>query len=432
MSASAAASRRVFQNGERPPETLTHRKSVAIGDLHGDFYRLTRLLEEEDILIPSTFAWNPRACNVDLILIGDYVDWRGEPLEGSADRASDGARRILELLHSLDRQVRELREQYADFDGRIYVLRGNHDDMMLDALKVLDFMSTSQLESMMRNHHHYLMKFRGAMVSMGLGGEQLETMMKFLNWFVQGGRTTLEGWESLEAWKRDMDGELGTWLRHDLLLGAVVNNRLYAHTAPDLAEFWRPLHELRELPAIDQSRMRESFLWSRKLWGFDYYTGSRSEPFSEAELDRMLSGIGVEGVVVGHTPVTTETEPFLAYNGKVINIDLHGIPGSRALVETYEIDPASVRGVDGSDGPPRIVLDTVTLAPRPEPPPKPMRKRASRKVGQSASSAEATASETAPTNAETPQNEEKTPSETTAPDAPDKEVTATATTAADA
>jgi hypothetical protein len=345
---------------------------VAIGDLHGDFYRLTRILEEEGILIPGTYAWNPRACNVDLVLIGDYVDWRGEPLEGDPERSAEGARRILELIHSLHGQVRELREYYEDFDGRLYALRGNHDDMMLDALKILEFMAPNQVEALMKNHHHYIM-LRKTVMSLGLGGEQVETVMKFLNWFVQGGKTTLEGWESIAEWKDAMDGELGEWLRHDLLLGAVVNKRLYAHTAPDLAEYWRPLDELGELPHGEQPRMRESFLWSRKLWGFDYYTGSRTDPFSEEELDRMLEGLGVEGIVVGHTPVTTEMDPFTAYEGKVINIDLHGIPGSRALVEVYPVDPTTVRGENGP-GHPDIVLSTQVQDERRATEPRPRRK----------------------------------------------------------
>lgn len=372
-SASAVMSRRVYEENSRPAETLTQRKSVAIGDLHGDFYRLTRILEEEGILIPGTYAWNPQACNVDLVLIGDYVDWRGEPLEGDPERSAEGARRILELIYSLYKQVRELRATYEDFDGRLYALRGNHDDMMLDALKILEFMAPSQVEALMKNHHHYIM-LRKTVMSLGLGGDQVETVMKFLNWFVQGGKTTLEGWESIAEWKEAMDGDLGEWLRHDLLLGAVVNQRLYAHTAPDLAEFWRPLDELKELPPPEQQRLRESFLWSRKLWGFDYYTGSRTDPFSEEELDRMLDGLGVSGIVVGHTPVTTEMDPFTAYEGKVINIDLHGIPGSRALVELYDIDPEQVRGHKG-EGHPERILTTTPAEQRKVSEPRPRRKK---------------------------------------------------------
>lgn len=357
MSACPATCRRVFEDSARPPETLTTRKIVAVGDLHGDFYRLTRILEEEDVLIPGTFAWNPRACHVDLVLIGDYVDWRGEPLEGDPERSVDGARRILELLQSLHKQAQELREYYEDFDGRLYALRGNHDDMMLDALRIFDFLAQDQLELLMKNAHQYI-TLRKTVMNLGLVGEQVETVMKFLNWYVQGGKTTIEGWGSVFRWKEVMDGDLGDFLRRDLLLGVIVNRRLYAHTVPDVPDFWRPLDVLQALPEALHSQLREAFLWSRKLWGFDYYTGSRTEPFTEKELDAMLLGLQVDGIVVGHTPVTSEMEPFNAYNGKVINIDLHGIPGSRALVESYPVDSACIRGMGGAgNGPPRSVLN---------------------------------------------------------------------------
>jgi len=342
MSVGPAVCRRVYEEGEAPAGKRTTRKFVAIGDLHGDFHRLVRLLEEENVLIRGTNAWNPQACNVDLILIGDYVDWRGEPLEGAGEPV-DASRKILELLFSLDRQTHELREFYEDFDGRLYAMRGNHDEMMLDALRIFDFMQPHDVDLITRNAHQYML-LRKTVLSLGLAPAQVETIMKFLNWYVQGGRNTLEGWGTIAAWKEAMDGELGVFLRDRLHLGVVVNNKMFAHTAPDLAEFWRPMEDLMRLPAEDQPRLRESFLWSRRLWGFDYYSGTRTSPFSQDELEQMLRGMGVEAIVVGHTPVTTLQEPFRAYEGKVINIDLHGIPGSQALVEVYDVDPSTVRG----------------------------------------------------------------------------------------
>lgn len=390
------ATRSCFQGTERPAETRSQRKSVAIGDLHGDYNRLKRILREEGILIEGTSAWNPEACNVDLILIGDYVDWRNEPLEEEdPEQRAEGARRVLELLHGLHKDVRRLRAQYDDFDGRIYALRGNHDDMMLDALHVLEHFSLDELEGLARNFHSVIMRMRATMQSMGRGEQANETFMKFVNWYVQGGKATLEGWGSMQAWRQAMEGELGDWLRNDLHLGAVVNGRLYAHTAPDLQEFWRPIAELQALPPADQARMRESFLWSRKLWGFDFYSGCRTEPLTEPEIDRMLAGLGVRGVVVGHTPVTTERDPYIAYDGKVINIDLHGIPQSHAFVETYDVDPSTVRGAGSKHGPPEIVLRTFVSTPRPERPEQPARRRKRKRT------ASASAKSTATTKSET-------------------------------
>jgi hypothetical protein len=342
MSTGQAVAARIFDEHDCPVSNLTTRKMVAIGDLHGDFYRLVRLLEEEQILIAGTFAWNPRAFNVDLVLIGDYVDWRGEPLEGDPDRAAEGSRRILELIYSLHQQLKDLRACFDDFDSNLYALRGNHDEMMLEALRILDFMSCEDVDNIMKNSHHYLM-LRKTVMGLGLAPDQVEIVMKFLNWYVQGGKTTLEGWGTLAEWKRCMDGGLGEWLRNELLLGVVVNRKMFCHTAPDLPEFWRPMRELLDVAPLDKPRLVESFLWSRKLWGFDYYTGTRTHPFTQDELESMLSGMGVDAIVVGHTPVTSLQEPFVAYDGKVINIDLHGIPGSQALIEVYNVEEAALR-----------------------------------------------------------------------------------------
>ncbi len=281
MAVGSAVCHRIFEDNERPTSKLSTRKIVAIGDLHGDFHRLVRLLEEEGVLIRGTYAWNPQACNVDVILIGDYVDWRGEPLEGEGETPSDGSRRILELIVSLDAQLQDLRAYFQDFDGRLYALRGNHDEMMLDAIKVFDFMQPFEVEMIMKNAHQYMM-LRKTIMSLGLKAEQVEVIMKFLNWYVQGGKNTLEGWTDLAAWKESMDGAMGAFLRDRLLLGVVVNRKLYAHTAPDLPEFWQPMERLAELSDSDQPRVRESFLWSRKLWGFDYYSGTRTQPLAQA------------------------------------------------------------------------------------------------------------------------------------------------------
>ena len=90
-----------------------------------------------------------------------------------------------------------------------------------------------------------------------------------------------------------------------------------------------------ELPADQYKLAKESFLWSRKIWGYDYCTGSRTVPFTPEEMDEMLSGMGVKGVVIGHTPLPHDGKPVVAYEGRVINIDLHAFPGSEAFIERY-------------------------------------------------------------------------------------------------
>lgn len=322
-----------------PTQELTEsstntRLLVAIGDLHGDYYRLERLLLENELIIADSMAWNPEASKVDLILIGDYVDWRNEPLEGPQGEWVKGAKRILDTLYSLHHQLETLREQSEDFDSHIYTILGNHDEMMIEAHSVFSFLAMDQLEEFLeavgQNRH-----VRHAIAGMGLEQNQVERLLKFLNWYVQGGQATVEGYGQLEDWKEAMDTEMGDYLRQHLRLGVKVNNRLFAHTAPDPKHFWLPIDEIMNLPSDQYKLAKESFLWSRKIWGYDYTTGSRSVPFTPEEMDDMLSGMGVKGVVVGHTPLPHDGKPVIAYEGRVINIDLHAYPGSEAFIERY-------------------------------------------------------------------------------------------------
>lgn len=322
------------EGGDAGAVAQKERLLVAIGDLHGDYFRLIRLLRENELLLPGTTAWNPARDSVDLVLIGDYVDWRNEPLEGPKDEWVAGARRIIETLFSLHRQLSKLREKEEGFNSHLYAILGNHDEMMLEAHTLFNFMELPQLkeflESVGNNVH-----VRTAIQGLGLGPGEVEKVLKFLNWYVQGGQATIEGYDDIEAWKDAMDGEMGEFLRRYLRLGVVINNRLFAHTTPDPRQFWRPINEIMELPDANYRQAKEAFLWSRKVWGYDYCTGSRTVPFSSEEMDEMLEGMGVKGVVVGHTPLPHDGKPVIAYEGRVINIDLHAFPGSEAFIETY-------------------------------------------------------------------------------------------------
>ncbi len=307
---------------------------VAIGDLHGDYYRLERLLRENDLILPGTMAWNPEASQVDLVLIGDYVDWRNEPLEGPQAEWVQGAKRILDSLYALHFQLESLREQNDNFDSHLYTILGNHDEMMIEAHSVFAFMEMDRLEDFLasvgQNRH-----VRQAIAGLDLEQAEIERLLKFLNWYVQGGQATVEGYGSLLKWKEAMDTEMGDFLKRYLRLGVVINDRLYAHTAPDPRHFWLPIDEIMNLPGDQYKLAKESFLWSRKIWGYDYCTGSRTVPFTPEEMDEMLSGLGVKGVVVGHTPLPHDGKPVVAYEGRVINIDLHAFPGSEAFIERY-------------------------------------------------------------------------------------------------
>ena len=333
-------------SGSAAAEEPARRKLLAIGDLHGDYHRLIRHLRENDLLLPDTLAWNPLEDRVDVVLMGDYVDWRGEALENPIDQSPadpvTGSQRILELLMQLEQEMELLHTAEASFDSHLYALLGNHDEMMLDAVGVFEFLKVEQLQELLGRARNFSAVKR-QMSDQGLNSDQSERVLRFLNWYVQGGEATATGFGGLTAWKEAMQGELGNFLRRRLRLGVVVDNRLFTHTIPDHKKFWKPLEEIVALPDAEYRAARESFLWSRKVWGFDYYTGMRTSPFSERELEDMLTRLGVRGIVVGHTPLSRGPEPVLAYGGRVINLDVHGTPGASAFFEEYTPSTQSSR-----------------------------------------------------------------------------------------
>ncbi len=311
------------------------RRIVAIGDLHGDYARLLRIMNEQGLLLEGTEVWDPDANNVDFILIGDYVDWRGEPLEGDASRWKEGPKKILHLIYYLSHKLPQWREKNGSFDSYIYPILGNHEQMMIDATGIFDFLSFDQIKKIIRFRQNYapLKKFLN---EIRLDYEQIEKVMKFLNWYYQGGEATIEGFGGLERWKEEMEGPLGDFLRKNLLLGVTVNNRLFSHSLPDRREFWKPIQRIMELPEKDRIRARDAFIWGRRIWGIDAYTNMKTEQPPISEIEEMLSRMGVTSAVVGHTPMLRR-EPVKAFEGRIINIDLHGIPGSSAFFEEYEI-----------------------------------------------------------------------------------------------
>ncbi|MCE1248376.1 MAG: metallophosphoesterase [Firmicutes bacterium] len=311
------------------------RKTIAIGDLHGDYDRLIRIMNEHNLLIEGTWVWNPEASNVDFILIGDYVDWRGEPLEGDPSRWEEGPKRILHLLFYLKKKLREYAEKDSSFKSAIYPILGNHDQMMLDATDVFEFMDFEQLNNIIRFKQNYV-QLKKYLNEIRLDYEQIEKIMKYLNWYYQGGEKTIKGFGGMEVWKNEMEGELGSFLREKLVLGVVVNKRLYAHSLPDRREFWKKMEEIAELPERDWIRARDAFIWGRRIWGIDAYTNMKTPRPEIKEIDDMLSRMGAEGAVVGHTPMLRR-DPVVDFEGRIINIDLHGIPGSGAFIEEYEI-----------------------------------------------------------------------------------------------
>jgi len=315
------------------PQTLK-RKVVAIGDLHGDFFRLIRILKEEDVIKinkDDVFEWNPDAKNVDVITLGDYCDWRGEPLEGPITEWIYGAKRILDLLISLQEDIDSLKEGDPDFKSNLFCIVGNHDQMLLEGYDAYNFFSDEEIDFILSNS-----SFPNMLVQeFSSQREKVEMILKFLNWYQQGGEKTIASYGSKEAWEEYMEKSHKKFFL-SLIVGIVVNNTLFSHSLPDSNQYWKPLDEILSLNDEERQEAVMEFTWGRRIWGYDVFSGQPVLPLTFQQVETMLSQMKVERSVVGHTPMRSLV-PVIAFNGRIINLDLHGIPGSKTFVEEYEV-----------------------------------------------------------------------------------------------
>ena len=336
----------VKDDNGRPPIDDRERTILAVGDLHGDYFRLLRYLRELNFLLPGTTKWNPAADRVDLIFIGDYVDWRGEPLESSTEQspyeALEGPRHIIELIVSIKQDMERLRHFKYDFDSRFYPILGNHDLMMMESANVINYLTPSFIQNTLLTTKNWPI-LRLQLSNKGLNDDQIEESLGFVNWWCQGGEGTAEGFGGLDKWAEIMHAGASQFLEDNLYLGVVVNGRLFSHSVPDSREFWIPMQNLAELPESSYLQARESFIWGRKVWGYDYQSGTRTRQFTDSEMTDMLDGFGCNSCVIGHTPLSRDTDHVKAYDDRVINIDVHGSPGSKAFVETYTPNENSIQ-----------------------------------------------------------------------------------------
>ncbi len=313
------------------------RKVVAVGDIHGDYYRILRILEEQQILIPGTLVWDPFSDNVDLVFIGDYVDWRGELLEGDKKEWDKGPYKVLWLLRFLIETTEKLRKKYKTFKSKVYIIMGNHDDMMMESLNIFNLLEKDDVEQIVNDPTGYAVVAQKYMDSGKDVSVIMDAIMRFLNWYVQGGQHTIDSFGGLYEWKKSLEGDMGEFLNKYLRLGVIINNKLYTHSVPDKKEFWVNIENAGNIKCGVKNKLKEAFLWGRKIWGYDFTTGQRTKPHTSAEVDEMLRMCGVKGFVVGHTPMKKDY-PVMACEGRIVNIDLHGIPGSQPYVEIYYKD----------------------------------------------------------------------------------------------
>lgn len=285
-----------------------------------------RILSEAGALDSKTLRWTDAAANCDVVLLGDYVDWRGEPLEGPHDEWPQGPRRVVEFILDLSLQQKDRRTR-----GRFHPLLGNHDAMMLEGYQILEEFCRQEpgLLERFEKPDALLHYFSGTRRNF----EEEDKLMRFLNWYQQGGDATIASFGGMRAWLGAMGGRIGDFLRN-LPVAVVVNQKLFCHSIPDSKEYWVRPDDRAAKSREDYPQLREQYLWGRKVWGLDAFKGIKTRPLSEDEVDEMLAKLKVKAVVVGHTSLHQKS-PYFHYGGKIINLDTHGVPGSQAFIEEY-------------------------------------------------------------------------------------------------
>jgi Calcineurin-like phosphoesterase len=318
------------------------RRLIAIGDLHGDVHRLVRILERHGVLLPGTRRWARVANTVDVVLLGDYVDWRGEPLEGDRSTWERGVADLMELLVDLHAQVDELAASSKGPTPRFFSLLGNHDKLMLDSYRFVEGLAPARRKQV-GTAHADARTLRPALAEprslvgrlLGRPAELDPRAESVLTWMLNGGVTTVQSFGGFEAWYERMRSGLATFMETKMPLGVVLNQRLYCHSVPDSPTRWKPVAQIEALEHRERNLAIDEWVWGRRIYGIDHKTGQKVPRPEPDEVDRMLAAMQVKGVVVGHS-LMQSLVPVRAYDGKVVNIDLHGHPLSDPWLEDYQ------------------------------------------------------------------------------------------------
>lgn len=254
-----------------------HSRIVVIGDLHGDFQALVRVLRKMDLIDKWTGRWV--GGNAIVVTMGDHVD-----------RGSE-ARRIFNLLFELQIQARKAGGNITSViaNHELMHLAGNYVDLSDASERSYDDFAVGEVPG------HYLV-YRGN-TALARYLRSLNTLQKVGPYlFVHGG---------LDEWATDINPEQ---------LNATVRAwvKFYQGVGP------RPPKETEWVVL----KTGKSPIWTRRT-SSRYLRDKEIEPLTQEAIESALKYYGCDHLIVGHTPTEhndyrIDTESF---NGRVIQVD---------------------------------------------------------------------------------------------------------------
>ncbi|MFN3996035.1 MAG: metallophosphoesterase [bacterium] len=295
---------------------------IVIGDLHGDYYKLKRILENYGVVKveekDDDFSLEILDEKSFLVFVGDYVDWREENLENPLNldyiELVKGTKKIIKLISLLLKNRKN-----------VFALVGNHEDMMFKAIDFIKNFSSQDLEVILEKIEINPYLIVKDMVERNL----LEGFISFYNWYSQGGMNTIKSFGSINNLIKSVEEDE---IFKNLVVFVNFENeegrRIFvSHSFPDKFECIDRM--------VNNSINRDDLnyiLWSRKIWGIDAFNSRKTEPFEEEEVISLFDKYSIEKFIIGHTRVSHNTKPLELFGGRIINVDNHGIHFSEPFV----------------------------------------------------------------------------------------------------
>ncbi|MCX7758929.1 MAG: metallophosphoesterase [bacterium] len=220
-------------------------------------------------------------------------------------------------------KIINLVSKLMDKRKNVFALIGNHEEMMFKALKILDNIDIEEFNEILEKASKNPYSVMKELTQKGI----IEYFMIFYNWYSQGGMNTIRAFDNdIRNLFKSVSSDK---LFKNLLLFVYFeledeSKIVLSHSFPDDVDCIDRI--------IEQKIQNDDvglILWSRKIWGIDAFNGVRTEPLQENRIINILDKNKIKHYIVGHTRINLEPKPFQYLNGRVINVDNHGVPHSQ-------------------------------------------------------------------------------------------------------